>query len=310
MKLIVRPAMLIAMLRNVVASLLVACLLTACVVPHHSVVIESTPGPQTDARGVPVHASGPMTDSHYTVVRGDTLYSIAFRAGVDFRDLARWNGIPAPYVIHPGRRLRLTSPPRVAGVPSRPVFQPVTPPSSAKPPVPHPPTHAAVPATPAPEAARAVSTTIPVAGEVTPPDRAPVSAAAVPSAPSRSTGGVAWRWPADGAIINAFNPSDPIPGIEIAGKAGDPVRAAADGVVVYSGNGLVGYGELIIIKHNDTYLSAYGHNRKRLVREGERVRAGQVIAEMGSTGASRNELEFQVRKDGKPVDPTHYLPSR
>ncbi|GAB3040864.1 peptidoglycan DD-metalloendopeptidase family protein [Oleiagrimonas citrea] len=299
--------------KNVAASLLVACLLTACVVPHHSVVIESPHGPETDANGVPVHASGPMTDTHYTVVRGDTLYSIAFRAGVDFRDLAHWNGIPAPYVIHPGRRLRLTQPVRTVGVPSRPVFKPVSPSSShstSRTVAHHVPSPANKTAHAAVEVARAVSTTVPVAGEATPPDRAPVSAKAVPAAPSRSTGGVTWRWPADGALVNAFNPHDPIPGIEIAGRAGDPVRAAADGVVVYSGNGLVGYGELIIIKHNDTYLSAYGHNRKRLVREGERVRAGQVIAEMGSTGASRNELEFQVRKNGKPVDPTHYLPSR
>ncbi|HEV7122390.1 MAG TPA: peptidoglycan DD-metalloendopeptidase family protein, partial [Rhodanobacter sp.] len=92
--------------------------------------------------------------------------------------------------------------------------------------------------------------------------------------------------------------------------SGDPVRAAADGVVVYSGNGLVGYGELVIIKHNDSFLSAYGHNRKRLVKEGERVTAGQQIAEMGSTGATRNELEFQIRKNGNPVDPLTYLPPR
>ncbi len=122
--------------------------------------------------------------------------------------------------------------------------------------------------------------------------------------------GLAWRWPADGSIARRFQSGDPIPGIDIAGKSGEPVRSAADGVVVYSGNGLVGYGELVIIKHSDSLLSAYGHNRKRLVKEGQRVSAGQQIAEMGSTGATRNGLEFQIRKDGNPVDPLGYLPPR
>ena len=99
-------------------------------------------------------------------------------------------------------------------------------------------------------------------------------------------------------------------GIDIAGKAGAPVKAAADGTVVYSGNGLIGYGELIIIKHSDEWLSAYGHNRKRLVQEGQRVKAGQPIAEMGSTGAPRDELHFEIRRNGRPVDPLQYLPGR
>ncbi|HEY8682354.1 MAG TPA: peptidoglycan DD-metalloendopeptidase family protein, partial [Rhodanobacter sp.] len=115
---------------------------------------------------------------------------------------------------------------------------------------------------------------------------------------------------AQGSLVKHFQSGDAIPGIEIAGSSGDPVRAAADGVVVYSGNGLVGYGELVIIKHSDSFLSAYGHNSKRLVKEGQRVSAGQQIAVMGSTGATRNELEFQIRKDGNPVDPLGYLPPR
>ena len=127
---------------------------------------------------------------------------------------------------------------------------------------------------------------------------------------SRSAGGVKWRWPASGNTVGTFQRDAAIPGIEIGGKSGDPVVAAADGVVVYSGNGLVGYGELIIVKHNDSFLSAYGHNRKRLVNEGQQVKAGQQIAEMGSSGTSRDELEFQIRKDGSPVDPLQYLPSR
>lgn len=308
MKSPLRPVMLTLMrAKTLVVGLAMALLLNACVIPHHTVMVQSV---QTDDSGVPVHASGPMHNGHYMVVRGDTLYSIAFRAGVDFRDLARWNAINAPFVIYPGQRLRITPPPHPVGVPSKPVFEPVNPAPAVQ--------HAATAVTGGTAAgagqtaqvAQAESSTVPVAGEATQPSREPVSARSVPSAPTHEAGGVDWRWPASGALVSGFNAKDPIPGIEIAGHAGDPVRAAADGVVVYSGNGLVGYGELVIIKHNDTYLSAYGHNRKRLVHEGERVRAGQEIAEMGSSGAPRNELEFQVRRNGKPVDPQHYLPPR
>jgi lipoprotein NlpD len=125
-----------------------------------------------------------------------------------------------------------------------------------------------------------------------------------------SAGGVRWRWPGEGKIVGTFIAGDQTrQGIDIAGKAGDPVQAAADGEVVYSGNGLLGYGELIIVKHNPTFLSAYGHNRARLVKEGERVKAGQQIAEMGSSASSRDELHFEIRKNGKPVNPLDYLPA-
>ena len=131
-----------------------------------------------------------------------------------------------------------------------------------------------------------------------------------PDVSSRSVGGLTWRWQAEGRLVKGFQSGDAIPGIEIAGPAGSPVRAAADGVVVYSGNGLVGYGELVIVKHSDDFLSAYGHNRKRLVKEGQRVSAGQPIAEMGATGATRDELQFQIRRNGNPANPLDYLPPR
>jgi lipoprotein NlpD len=122
---------------------------------------------------------------------------------------------------------------------------------------------------------------------------------------------IAWRWPADGGVIQTYANGDPTrQGIDIAGKSGQPVRAAADGVVVYSGSGLVGYGELVIVKHNDQWLSAYGHNRARLVNEGQVVKAGQQLAEMGRSGASRDMLHFEIRYNGKPVDPQQYLPRR
>ena len=120
-----------------------------------------------------------------------------------------------------------------------------------------------------------------------------------------------WRWPADGVVVSGFAAGDPTrQGVDIAGKAGQPVRAAADGVVVYSGSGLVGYGELVIVKHNDQWLSAYGHNRARMVNEGALVKAGQQIAEMGRSGATRDMLHFEIRYNGKPVDPQTYLPIR
>ena len=303
-----------------------ATALAAC----STVVVEPAPGAHAPA---PAAAQARAHDGSYRVVKGDTLYSIAFRNGVDFRELARWNGIAAPYTIWPGQVLRLSQGPAAApsgpvadahrapapAAPhaSAPVFEPVSPASTqaektpavamAKPPVP---AHVASVPTAAPAPATA-STTVPVAGEPVRAAPPPASTAPVVSTGgSRSSGGVTWHWPVTGALLKRFQSSDAIPGIEIAGKAGDPVRAAADGVVVYSGNGLVGYGELVIIKHNDSFLSAYGHNRKRLVTEGQHVKAGQQIAEMGSTGASRDELEFQIRKDGNPVDPLDYLPSR
>lgn len=122
---------------------------------------------------------------------------------------------------------------------------------------------------------------------------------------------MSWRWPARGPVIEGYSVSGTInKGIDLAGRKGEPVLAAADGKVVYSGTGLVGYGNLIILKHNGTYLSAYGHNSKLLVREGQWAKAGQKIAEIGSTGTNRDKLHFEIRRNGKPVNPLQYLPKR
>lgn len=301
--------------------------LAACGTMRSSVVVEPPPSDTISyARGYVTPTRTRVPGGSYEVMRGDTLYSIAFRNGVDFRDLAQWNGIAAPYTIWPGQRLML-SPSRgsghgqVSSIPARqhvpvtsaPVFTPLAPVREVAAPVVSR-SPASKPAAMAPAASAAATTIVPVAGAVAPAS-ASVAAALPPPAKvaagaSRVVSGVTWRWPADGSVIGRFSSGDAIPGIEIAGKSGDVVRAAADGVVVYSGNGLVGYGELVIIKHNDSFLSAYGHNRKRLVKEGQRVSAGQPIAEMGSTGTTRDELEFQIRKDGNPVDPLGYLPAR
>jgi len=132
-----------------------------------------------------------------------------------------------------------------------------------------------------------------------------------PATPAPVNSGIGWRWPADGVLVGRFAAGETTKqGIDIAGASGDSVRAAGPGVVVYSGAGLVGYGELIIIKHNDQWLSAYGHNRKRLVNEGQSVKAGEQIAEMGRTGTTRDMLHFEIRYNGKPVDPLVYLPKK
>lgn len=308
--------------RTFLVAAIAAAVLAGCGIPplHRSVVVE------TNSRGVPVHASGQVAQDRYTVTRGDTLYSIAFRSHVDYHQLARWNGISAPYIIHPGQQLRLTRPRDLPPQPAQaPVFHTVTsesatPSSAGTASSGTAATTVAVATTAANTAgssasapAAPVSTVVAVAGNppvVATPQTENHSASSAPSGATREVGGVTWRWPAGGKLLARFDSSDAMPGITIAGNRGDPVRAAADGVVVYSGNGLVGYGELVIIKHSDNYLSAYGHNSKRLVKEGEHVKAGQVIARIGSTGAPRNELEFQVRYKGKPANPLHYLPKR
>jgi lipoprotein NlpD len=257
----------------------------------------------------------------YRVQRGDTLYSIAFRHGVDYRELAEWNGIAAPYTIYPGRELRLSS---SRGATKPPVVQttaPAAPPPATSAPAPGttvramPPPGSAQPiiaSSPAANAgtpAHVGSPTAPPPVSTTPPAAPPIMAP--PAESSATSGDVAWRWPTDGQVVGTYVAGDPMrQGIDIAGQSGAPVRAAADGTVVYSGNGLIGYGELIIVKHNPAFLSAYGHNRKRLVQEGDRVKAGQTIAEMGSSGASRDELHFEIRRNGKPSNPLDFLPRR
>ena len=328
MKKLARLAMLTRMHRSLrwLPLLLVSIWLVACGTMRSSVVVEPAGSARSQTPST-MPARTPIPGGIYVVLKGDTLYSIAFRKGVDFRDLAQWNGIAVPYTIWPGQHLTLSPSPTHAVVatgkvatpahssaPAAAGFQPMDGAQSASTAVPVP-THVAAPvsATPTPVhvAQSAPAEPVPVAGvPVAPPPPALPAPQPVAAGGVRVASGVSWRWPVDGTLISRFNSGDAIPGIEIAGQSGDPVRAAADGVVVYSGNGLVGYGELVIIKHNDSFLSAYGHNRKRLVKEGQRVTAGQQIAEMGSTGATRNELEFQIRKDGNPVDPLSYLPAR
>ncbi|HEU0153375.1 MAG TPA: peptidoglycan DD-metalloendopeptidase family protein [Arenimonas sp.] len=248
-------------------------------------------------------------DGQYRVRAGDTLYGIAFRHGLDYREVAGWNRIPAPYTIYPGQVLRLAPAGRrptpggtVTGMPAPRTtprdtgFQTVSTPDRPATPAPaNPPVKPPVAVPPTPVAAGTVQGT-------------PVVVPSAPIVPAVVSAD-GWRWPTRGQLIGRFAAGDPKrQGIDIAGTAGQPVLAAADGVVVYSGAGLVGYGELIIVKHSDEWLSAYAHNRLRLVGEGTAVTAGQPIAELGRSGTSRDMLHFEIRRNGKPVDPLTILP--
>ncbi|MDH5387986.1 MAG: peptidoglycan DD-metalloendopeptidase family protein [Gammaproteobacteria bacterium] len=204
-----------------------------------------------------------------TVRRGDTLYSLSKATDVSVDRLAWINGLKKPYVINPGQTLNLTGKPVVAQV--RPVVQ---------------------------------NTTLQSAVSLVTPQtvRTPVSVV-----DTKRT--VSWQWPVVGKVIERFNKNkNDAKGIDIAGKEGESVKAASSGKVVYSGNGLISYGNLVIIKHSKSYLSAYAHNKRLLVKEGESVKAGQKIAELGKTGVEKPKLHFEIRKNGKPVDPIRYLP--
>lgn len=220
--------------------------------------------------------STPKYGATTVVKRGDNLYRIATNNGISTLDLAAWNNIPPPYTIYPGQRLKLYPDSNAGRMPPRSTAG--TRPSSTPP-----------AAKPQPPASRPAPT--------------PTGKAVANS--------IKWSWPVDGNLLSSYRDGDPTrQGIDIAATGGAPVRATADGTVVYSGSGLVGYGELIIIKHSDQWLSAYGHNRNRMVNEGELVKGGQQIAEVGRSGASRDMLHFEIRYNGKPVDPLLYLPKR
>jgi lipoprotein NlpD len=230
---------------------------------------------------------------------GQTVYRIATENGITALDLALWNAIPPPYTIHPGQKLRLY--PRDG---HEPVVAAAAVAATAAA------TAVAVPSKPG-AAVSPVQRPAQAAAQTSPTNNATAAAPPKPITTLPIASLLEWQWPAEGAVVSGFAAGDPTrQGMDIAGKAGQPVRAAADGVVVYSGAGLVGYGELIIIKHNDQWLSAYGHNRARRVNEGALVKAGQQIAEMGRSGATRDMLHFEIRYNGKPVDPQGYLPKR
>jgi lipoprotein NlpD len=226
---------------------------------------------------------------NYTVKPGDTLYSISWRYGYDHRRIAAWNGIKPPFNIYPGQQLRIIAP--YQGVPREREEQPSSP---------------ATVAAAAPQGAPATA----VSAAPARTSRETAARGVEKSGPRLQSKDIDWRWPTSGELRNKFSLKDGKKGLDIEGRMGQEVVAAAGGQVVYSGNGLIGYGNLIIIKHNDHYLSAYGHNRRLLVTEGTEVKQGEKIAEIGDIGKERYVLHFEIRRDGKPVDPLHYLPKQ
>ena len=209
---------------------------------------------------------------------GDSIYTIAWRFGLDYQDIAEWNGLRAPYPVRAGQRLRLRAP------------------------------GAAVQSAPAGAATGATVTTATPAAKIPKPG---APAAKIPAAaPAKSAPAAPpsqWRWPAEGQLVGRFSPAKGRNGIQIVGAPGSAIRATAGGQVVYAGEGLRGYGKLLIVKHSPAFLSAYAHNRSLLVAEGARIKPGQQIARMGSSGAARVMLHFEIRKHGKPVDPLKFL---
>jgi lipoprotein NlpD len=230
---------------------------------------------------------------YYSVKPGDTMIRIGLDTGQNWRDIARWNGLDNPNIIEVGQVLRVIPPGTTDVAVAKPVAPPATVTGTSLPPA-----GSRTAATPAPGP---VSTPAP-----TPP---PVASAPLPPASSAGDDDVAWIWPANGSVLAGFDEAKN-KGLDIAGKLGDPVLAAGDGRVVYAGAGLRGYGNLVILKHNNTYLTAYAHNQTLLVKEDQSVRKGQKIAEMGQSDADRVKLHFEIRRQGKPVDPARYLTPR
>ena len=233
---------------------------------------------------------------YYTVKPGDTMIRIGLENGQNWRDVVRWNGIENPNQIEVGQVLRVV-PPGVdaAAVAARGV---ATPQVDARP--------LDGKALPAAASASAIP---PVGADV---GKVAASAAPAASAAAAAPAGddePAWAWPSAGAVVAGFEEGKQ-KGLLLSGKPGDPVLAAADGRVVYAGAGLRGYGNLLIVKHNNTYLTAYAHNQALLVKEDQAVRRGQKIAEMGSSDAERVQLHFEIRRQGKPIDPARLLPAR
>jgi len=211
--------------------------------------------------------SARSNQSVHKVRAGDTLYSIAWRFGLDYRDLARLNNISSPFTIFVDQKLKLGSP--------KPGTQ--KPRKSAR--------------------------------KAKPVKKAP--AARKPQKPTTSQIAVKWYWPVKGKVVSGFSlKGDVNKGLDIEGGNGQAVASAAAGTVVYAGGGLRGYGKLVIVKHSDHFLSAYGNNSDILVKEGDQVRHGKKIARLGSNGSGKEVLHFEIRRDGKPEDPLKYLPKR
>ena len=285
--------------RRWVAGFSLALVLAGCGAPRPPAPVEDRGTMGNAPLGAMADASKPPPPGienlgkpgYYAVRPGDTIRRIALETGQNWRDIARWNGMQNADVIEVGQVLRVIPP--TSGTPPPP-------------PIPLPGATAALPG----DSPGVV--TQPVTQSSLTPGTGATSPNSTAGAPGKSAPGdedLGWIWPAQGTQIAGFDEVKN-KGLDIAGKAGDPVMAAADGRVVYAGAGLRGYGNLIILKHNNTYLTAYAHNQTLLVKEDQTVQKGQKIAEMGSSDANRVKLHFEIRRQGKPVDPSRYLPAR
>lgn len=303
-------------------------LLSACsTATRHAPIIDRAP-PVAVNRPAPAPAPAPVEQPKqdargtYTVRKGDTLLRIALDNGEDYRDLVAWNNLRNPNDIKVDQVLRVAPPDHVAGVQTSPVTMPETRPAAPS-----------VPKKTAPrgdkrpysDAALAELRKDDAAKGADKNDKADVKAdvkadksEAVAGAPAIIPGAIvradddeklSWMWPSDGKIIATFDEGKN-KGIDIAGKPGQQVMAAGAGKVMYAGSGIRGYGNLVIVKHNNSLLSAYAHNRTIVVKEGQNVNKGQMIAEMGDSDSDSVKLHFEIRQQGKPVDPSRFLPSR
>ncbi len=270
--------------------------ITACAGQRPAPVVDrsartGTTAPSAKPADAPV--SREAKDGVYTVQRGDTLAGIALAFGVDRRDLARWNNVPEGSAVSVGQTLRVIAPSDVATV------SPITRSGQAE----------VRPLPPAGASAPAVPTPLPPTASAPPSSATPTVPAPPPEAPRPPASSLPWLWPTSGKVIETFD--DPRnKGIDIAGTEGAPVHAAADGEVVYVGSAVRGYGNLVIVRHSEEFITAYAHNRKVLVAEKQAVKRGQTIAELGRSDADRPKLHFEIRHQGKPVDPLKYLPAR
>ncbi len=270
---------------------------------------------------------GSYRGSYYEVKKGDTLYFIAYVTDKDVNDIVRYNELSQPYTIYPGQRLKLWAPKYIApkyGQKVEPVIVPIvakiTPPVSKI-------STVSKPATSSKNSSKKVVPVTPKVVQKQPPNKVEQSKtkeyvgskvnqkvtkktpAATSATTSKSDKVSKWLWPTKGRVIKNFSAGEQgNKGIDIAGQRGQPIVSTASGTVVYSGNALRGYGNLVIVKHNDNYLSAYAHNDKLLVSEGQSVTSGQKIATMGSSGAKSVKLHFEIRYQGKSVNPKRYLP--
>jgi lipoprotein NlpD len=295
--------------RTLVTTVCVACAwaLIGCATPNQAPVEDQSTrtsrpaAPAAESRPTPSASSGEGRAATYTVQPGDMLTKIGMDTGQSWRDLARWNNLADPNRLEVGQVLRVV-PPAGDVPPGSTVTTTTTTTLTAAPPgatfKPLPPV-AASKASGVTAALPIASSAVPLTGAATPQ----------PAAAHEGDDDLTWAWPASGPVVATFDDAK-TKGLAIGGKAGDPVYAAADGRVVYAGSGLRGYGNLVIVKHNANYLTAYAHNQTLLVKEDQIVKRGQKIAEMGSTDADRVQLHFEIRKQGKPIDPSHLLPPR